>query len=493
MALLTFCSAQAQTQKYAINIQTITNGTVEADKTEAAIGETVTLTVTPDAGYEVDVVTVVAGYEVQGGGGNPRAPQRKNAPRKAAMWIGQGNVTVTKSDDTHYQFTLPESFSSTLTPNYTNNTEFKVTATFKEVEVKKYAITVIENEDGTIETDVDKAAIGETVTITVTPDEGFMVDEVTVTAGYEPTEGGSSEADAPARRAPRKAGAWVSQGLIEVTKVDDITYTFTLPESLPGPLPTEYTDNTEFKVSATFKELVILANKADNTSVIDNYALKNVSVKLADRTLTGNGIWNTFCVPFNLDITGSILDGADVRKLTSSNYSKGVLEITFETVDEIEAGVPYIVRWTEGDGLTEPVFEDVEIVGNATTPTATDYITFNGTYAPVTFENEDRTVLFLGTDNKLYYPDGVEPTNINSQRGYFKLADGYEMKGSSSVDPDGVKFRINIEENDTPTSITDILNSSEEGLWFDIAGRKVNGKPATKGIYINNGHKFIIK
>ena len=488
IAMLSFCSIQAQT-KYAISIQTTENGTVTADKAEAAIGETVTLTVTPDAEYEVEKVTVVAGYEVQGGGGNPRAPQRKNAPRKAAMWIGQGNVTVTKVDDTHYQFTLPESFSSTLTPNYTNNTEFKVSATFV---VKKYAITVVENEDGTIETDLSEAAIGETVTITITPDEGLMVDEVTVTAGYEPSEGGS-EADAPARRAPRKSGAWVNQGLIEVTKVDNTTYTFTLPESLPGPLPTEYTNNTEFKVSATFKELVILANKADNTEVIDNNANKTVSVKLADRTLTGNGIWNTFCVPFNLVLTGSILDGADVRKLASSSYSKGVLEITFETVEQIEVGVPYIVRWAEGDGLTEPVFDNVEIVGSTIIPTETDYITFNGTFSPVTFEDEDRTVLFLGTDNKLYYPDGVEPTNINSQRGYFKLADGYEMKGSSTADSDGVKFRINIEEDDTPTSITDILNSSEEGEWFDIAGRKVNGKPATKGIYINNGRKFIIK
>ena len=488
IATLSFCSIKAQT-KYAISIQTTENGTVTADKTEAAIGETVTLTLTPNSGFGVDEVTVAAGYEIQGGNGGARAP-RKVGPRKASMWYGQGSVEVTKVDDTHYQFTLPEQFSNPLTPNYMSNTEFKVSATFV---MKKYAITVIENEDGTIETDVDKAGIGETVTITITPDEGFMVDKVTVNAGYEPQETeGPIEADAPARRAPRKASAWAGQGEIEVTKVDDATYTFTLPSTLPGPVLTEYAANTEFKVSATFKELLILANKADNTAVIDGKTEETVSVKLADRTFSGNNIWNTLCLPFDLTIEGSILEGADVRELASSSFSKGVLELTFKTVEEIEAGVPYIIRW-ENDGLSEPVFEDVKITDATTIPTVTDYITFNGTYTPVQFVDEDRTKLFVGTDNKLYYPDGVAPTNINSQRCYFQLAEGYAMKASSSSDSDGVKFRINIEEDDTPTSITDILNSSEDGEWFDISGRKVNGKPATKGIYINNGRKFVIK
>ena len=29
--------------------------------------------------------------------------------------------------------------------------------------------------------------------------------------------------------------------------------------------------------------------------------------------------------------------------------------------------------------------------------------------------------------------------------------------------------------------------------WYDMNGRKLNGKPATNGIYVNNGKKVIIK
>lgn len=49
--------------EYAISIAVIENGTVQADKTKAKEGETVTLTITPAEGYILDAVTVMAGEE----------------------------------------------------------------------------------------------------------------------------------------------------------------------------------------------------------------------------------------------------------------------------------------------------------------------------------------------------------------------------------------------------------------------------------------------
>ena len=57
-----FFSAAPET--YAVTIaEGIEHGTVEADKTEAQEGETVTLTVTPDEGYELDALEVIAGAD----------------------------------------------------------------------------------------------------------------------------------------------------------------------------------------------------------------------------------------------------------------------------------------------------------------------------------------------------------------------------------------------------------------------------------------------
>ena len=47
-------------EKYAVTVAETTNGTVTADKTEAAAGETITLTVTPAENYELDTLSVTA-------------------------------------------------------------------------------------------------------------------------------------------------------------------------------------------------------------------------------------------------------------------------------------------------------------------------------------------------------------------------------------------------------------------------------------------------
>ena len=48
---------------YAVNVTEATNGKVESDKTVAAAGETITLTITPETGYEVEKIAVTYGED----------------------------------------------------------------------------------------------------------------------------------------------------------------------------------------------------------------------------------------------------------------------------------------------------------------------------------------------------------------------------------------------------------------------------------------------
>lgn len=42
--------------------------------------------------------------------------------------------------------------------------------------------------------------------------------------------------------------------------------------------------------------------------------------------------------------------------------------------------------------------------------------------------------------------------------------------------------------------VDSLLNiENEDDAWYDLSGRKLIGKPKAKGIYINNGRKFILK
>ena len=125
---------------YTITIEPAENGTVTADKETANMGETVTLTVTPDKGYELDEIHVMNGTT---------------------------QVDVTITTDGKYTFVMPA-----------GNVE--ISATFK---MTDYAITIMPAENGTVIADKATANMGETVTLTITPDEGYELDQLTIMNG----------------------------------------------------------------------------------------------------------------------------------------------------------------------------------------------------------------------------------------------------------------------------------------------------------------------
>ena len=243
-------------------------------------------------------------------------------------------------------------------------------------------------------------------------------------------------------------------------------------------------------------ELLILANAADNSDAISMAATNGgeFSVTLAGRTLWKDGDWNTICLPFNIaSFDGTPLEGAIVKTLTSSYFESGTLTMNFSnSLTAIEAGKPYLVKWTSGENEVNPVFTGVTI-SNAAANVPTDYVDFIGTYAPVTYTKKNRSVLFMGGGSNLYYPDGASPITINACRAYFTL------NGITAGDPvNGVKgFVLNFNEDDADgiNSLTPDPSPRRGEEWYDLSGRVIsNGeKPAGKGMYIHNGRKIIIK
>lgn len=105
---------------YPVSFATFENGAITSSVAQATIGETVTLTVTPSEGYELASIRVLAGYYGSASQGAVNLLDEDN-------WITIGEMEVTKVDDTHYSFVVPEGL------NYTGNTQFKVLATFSKL------------------------------------------------------------------------------------------------------------------------------------------------------------------------------------------------------------------------------------------------------------------------------------------------------------------------------------------------------------------------
>ena len=150
---------------------------------------------------------------------------------------------------------------------------------------------------------------------------------------------------------------------------------------------------------------------------------KQHNIMLQGRRLWKDGDWNTLCLPFAVsDFTGTPLEDATVKELngSSSNLTDGTLTLNFSNdLNAIEAGKPYIVEWVSGENITNPVFSGVTVKSGLNNTAFTDG-QFVGTYSPVAWPEENRSILFLGEKNTLYYPQAG--AHVNAFRAYFELS-----------------------------------------------------------------------
>ena len=193
---------------------------------------------------------------------------------------------------------------------------------------------------------------------------------------------------------------------------------------------------------------ISLVDDQDNSQALTALNGKTPSrLPVLGRTLWKDGSWNTICLPFALSsIAGTPLAGATVKALTGASFSDGVLTLTFgEAVTAIEAGKPYIVKWDAGTNITNLEFGNV-CVNKTTANTTVGGVTFTGTYSPVVLPANDKTKLYLGADNKLYY--ATSDLSVNSFRGYFVL--------SGSVQPNAVRSLVMDFGEEPAGEVTDV-------------------------------------
>lgn len=224
------------------------------------------------------------------------------------------------------------------------------------------------------------------------------------------------------------------------------------------------------------------------------------SVTLQGRTLYKDGDWNTLCLPFDVpNIVDTPLEGAIIKTLDGKNSSldkDGYLTLTFgKSVEALEAGVPYIVKWEKaGDNVVNPEFKNVTLNSDVSTVVkSTDgNVWFVGNFAK--FEivesangdnqgNLDETIL-LASGSKLGY--SKKNRTVNCFRAHFYVP--------ASSNSNKVKsYVLNFDDEEESTGIFDIIeqNSKQDNVWYSLDGRKV-AQP-TKGIYIRNGKKVMVK
>lgn len=252
----------------------------------------------------------------------------------------------------------------------------------------------------------------------------------------------------------------------------------------------------EFKAIAQVRAIQIIVtilipkeytmDETKTKNVIEDCAYANVTLQ---RTLSKD-YWNTFCVPFALDaeqVAQYFGEGTQLRTY-EGNCNNNI--VYFATVDNIEAGKPYIMK--PGNAVVEnPTFEGVSMVatgldenGNPQAVGDASTVQMKGIYNQILL-NTDKTELFLGDNDLFYYPiEDIDARTIGGLRAYFIVPQGTDIK----------KLRANLDR--TPTSLGTIFDTEESNApVYNLHGQCVgNSLSALKsGIYIQNGKKVVVK
>ena len=166
---------------------------------------------------------------------------------------------------------------------------------------------------------------------------------------------------------------------------------------------------------------------------------------------------------------------------------------------ELPAGVTAnIVKANSDNQVTsEPIKENVVKANNGVLLEGTQGVEYQLTALPATSVGNDYA-------NNLMVPV-VEKKHFAYGQGYYILKDGkfYAIANDAAEVPSckavlhiaGANARvIDLISFDETTGISGISgNTGISGAWYDLNGRKLNAKPTTKGMYILNGRKVVIK
>ena len=294
-----------------------------------------------------------------------------------------------------------------------------------------------------------------------------------------------------------------------------------------------------------YSHVLALPDGEDNTALISKHDGQTFDVKLRGRILYKNGYWNTLSLPFDFSFSsGTIFGDAteyEVRELDLRRYQiegktgegyqdyytgvqDGKLYLFFTRVtSSISAGKPYIVKWTKATDYNEndpatydylsPTFRDVTINDDApvVVKSSDEKVSFQSTYAPVSYDRAAPSTLYLGAHNALYYPNGAGTVTIGPFRAYF-LLDGVQMADSGSSSggddeifvPGGGSARVitinvidsqatGINEWPTPDPAMEGQQGKDASKWHTLDGRLLTGQPTHSGLYIVNGKTVVVK
>ena len=221
-----------------------------------------------------------------------------------------------------------------------------------------------------------------------------------------------------------------------------------------------------------------LDESKDNAETISGNADKTVNVNLT-RTLKAD-VWNTFCVPFDVTVEGSPLEGATIKQIASVTEKDDGAVINFvDAPATLEAGNAYLVRTTTA--IVNPTFNGVTVKN--VTPTncsGNEKYQLIGIYSPLNIDASRYGKVF-GINNQDKLAKVKENTSIKGMRAYFLLANSAT---AAKLNFGGELTGIDAVDNGEAVMTGKVYNLNGQYVGNSLEGLK-------KGVYVVNGKKVL--
>lgn len=234
-----------------------------------------------------------------------------------------------------------------------------------------------------------------------------------------------------------------------------------------------YTINIEYVAKP-----VTLDESQDNAETISSNADKTVNVNLT-RTLKAD-VWNTFCVPFDVTVAGSPLEGATIKQIASVEEKTDGAVINFENAPAtLEAGKAYLVR--TATAIVNPTFNGVT-VKNVTPANCSGNKNYQliGIYSPLNIDASLYGKVF-GINNQDKLAKVMKDTSIKGMRAYFLLANSAT---AAKLNFGGELTGIDAVDNGEAVMTGKVYNLNGQYVGNSLEGLK-------KGVYVVNGKKVL--
>lgn len=223
----------------------------------------------------------------------------------------------------------------------------------------------------------------------------------------------------------------------------------------------------------------------------------------------------TVCLPFN---PGELLTKGQIWEFTGIEDGKAVMT---ERTSGLSANTPYIFEHNSSAAFTSIRFKNVQLNIGSDPKTDNGELVFHGTYAEKTWEADEAVAAniygFMQADNdgqsvgqfvKARRKTILRPFSCWLEKTTSGALDGTQTaaapargmtrgdNGSDEPEVIGIIWRSASGETTGIGSLnlrTGEITDDGDDAWYALDGRRLNGKPSGKGVYINRGRKIVIK